>query len=340
MPAPLVDFYSGALDHDFSKVRVHADERAAVRAQLLNAQAFAQGEELWFGRDQFAPGTDSGLQLLSHELVHTGRHMGLPVLRRQAIPHELAKSVDYGRMSDAELQARYDLIISVLSAFNLSTPETAILEEDAGRIGVELGRRSAIAAGRTFGEEVIERMRMHFVANAAAATPQSCIATLNTGVRLLFDKPAQPVGSEVQTTMAKLETAGLVGPARVIEFEDARGQVTMGVRAPDRLHESAWDVLIGLAGGDPGWSVFGLSLMDGYHSVTLSLDNTDPSRPRLYWSDQWHSRGGWQEYSRATLDSEITNLTKKWWGEHPADRKPRTRTTLWRLRATPAATLP
>ncbi len=71
--------------------------------------------------------------------------------------------------------------------------------------------------------------------------------------------------------------------------------------------------------------------MDGFHSVTLTLDNNDPAKPRIYWSDQWPTKGGWKEYNRATLDAEITRLTQGWWNDQPEQRKHNTRTTLWRL---------
>ena len=333
LPVSAAGFYSQMLGHDFSSVLVRADEHAAEVAAILGARAFAYRDELWFGRDQLAPHTDAGLRLLSHELVHLAQDAGAPVLRRQEIPAALRMSADLTSMSDKGLQQRYDLIASTLAGFGVSTPEAADLKEEAGRIGVELGRRRALAAGRTFTVEAVERMRAHFITNATGPSPASCIGTLNSGVRLLLDRPAQPVAGEIQTTMAKLQTSGVAGAARVIEFDDARGNVTTGVRAPDRLHESVWAALIDLSGGDPGWSVFGLSLMDGYHSITLTLDNTNPSGPKVFWSDQWTSRGGWQEFDRAGLDAEITKLTKQWWADKPASRKPRTRTTLWRLRA-------
>ena len=131
--------------------------------------------------------------------------------------------------------------------------------------------------------------------------------------------------------MAKLQASGHAGAARVIEFEDTKGRITRGTLYPNKLHESVWDAVIEMAGGDVGWSVFGMSLMDGYHSVTLTLDNDDPSTPHLYWSDQWSTKGGWKEYNKAGLDAEITRLTQAWWNLHDEKHKPNTRTTLWRL---------
>jgi|GEM_PF-4686106 len=56
--------------HDFSQVRVHADERAAESAQVLNAKAYTVGLHVVFGERQFAPETMSGRRLMTHELTH------------------------------------------------------------------------------------------------------------------------------------------------------------------------------------------------------------------------------------------------------------------------------
>jgi len=56
--------------HDFSKVRVHADGRAAEAAEELNSHAFSLGADIVFGLGQYSPATHSGQKLLAHELTH------------------------------------------------------------------------------------------------------------------------------------------------------------------------------------------------------------------------------------------------------------------------------
>ncbi len=55
---------------DFSKVRVHTDRKAADSADLMNAYAYTIGENIYFGSEQYSPGTDKGRHLLIHELTH------------------------------------------------------------------------------------------------------------------------------------------------------------------------------------------------------------------------------------------------------------------------------
>jgi Domain of unknown function (DUF4157) len=55
---------------DFSRVRVHADERAAKSAQAVAAMAYTVGRDIVFGPQQYAPATTHGQRLLAHELTH------------------------------------------------------------------------------------------------------------------------------------------------------------------------------------------------------------------------------------------------------------------------------
>jgi hypothetical protein len=57
--------------HDFSRVRVHADSRAAASAGSIGALAYTVGQDIVFGAGQFAPQTLRGQGLVAHELAHT-----------------------------------------------------------------------------------------------------------------------------------------------------------------------------------------------------------------------------------------------------------------------------
>jgi hypothetical protein len=56
---------------DLSQVRVHSDEPAAHAAAAINARAFTFGQNIWFGRNEFAPHSSKGFHLLAHEVAHT-----------------------------------------------------------------------------------------------------------------------------------------------------------------------------------------------------------------------------------------------------------------------------
>jgi len=56
--------------HDFGRVRVHADERAAESARAVNAKAYAVGSHIVFNAGEYQPRTAVGLGSLAHELTH------------------------------------------------------------------------------------------------------------------------------------------------------------------------------------------------------------------------------------------------------------------------------
>lgn len=63
-------FMESRFGHDFSRVRVHADVKAAESARTVNARAFTVGHDVVFGTGQYAPDTNEGKSLLAHELTH------------------------------------------------------------------------------------------------------------------------------------------------------------------------------------------------------------------------------------------------------------------------------
>jgi len=56
---------------DFSGVRVHNNSNAVQMNQQLGAQAFTNGNDIYFNEGKYSPNTDSGKHLLAHELTHT-----------------------------------------------------------------------------------------------------------------------------------------------------------------------------------------------------------------------------------------------------------------------------
>jgi hypothetical protein len=64
------EFMEPRFGHDFSRVRVHTNTKAAESARMINALAYTAGRDLVFGADQYAPGTVLGRSLLAHELSH------------------------------------------------------------------------------------------------------------------------------------------------------------------------------------------------------------------------------------------------------------------------------
>jgi hypothetical protein len=62
--------------HSFAGVRVHSDPAAATTADAVAARAYTVGSHIVFAPGQYAPGTASGSQLLTHELTHVVQQSG------------------------------------------------------------------------------------------------------------------------------------------------------------------------------------------------------------------------------------------------------------------------
>jgi hypothetical protein len=86
LPDGTRDFMERRLAADFSGVRVHSDERAASLSSRINAHAFTQGQNVYFNRGQYDPGSSGGQRLLAHELAHVVQQNGDTVRRRHRQP--------------------------------------------------------------------------------------------------------------------------------------------------------------------------------------------------------------------------------------------------------------
>ena len=67
---------------DFSNVRIHTGSNAVQMSQDLNAQAFTHGNDIYFNAGKYDDSSNSGKNLLAHELTHTVQQVGI---RRKSI---------------------------------------------------------------------------------------------------------------------------------------------------------------------------------------------------------------------------------------------------------------
>jgi hypothetical protein len=67
--------------HDFSRVRVHSGNDAALSARAVSALAYTVGHDIVFDSGRFAPGTHEGRRLLAHELTHVVQQSGTDGVR-------------------------------------------------------------------------------------------------------------------------------------------------------------------------------------------------------------------------------------------------------------------
>jgi hypothetical protein len=61
---------------DFSGVRVHNDTASHDLSRTLNARAFTTKQDIFFGEDEYNPGSEGGQELIAHELTHVVQQGG------------------------------------------------------------------------------------------------------------------------------------------------------------------------------------------------------------------------------------------------------------------------
>ncbi|WP_051831107.1 eCIS core domain-containing protein [Streptomyces violens] len=117
------------LGHDFSQVRLHTDRESGQLAELMGADAFAVGQDIFFREGTYRPGTADGQRLLAHELLHTvqnphglgalraGRDLGSVSLPQETIERE------------AESAARSSVLDAMRDSVRTEDPAAAEVEE-------------------------------------------------------------------------------------------------------------------------------------------------------------------------------------------------------------------
>lgn len=71
-----------AFGADFSRVNIHTGSEADTLNQSLQARAFTTGQDIFFRRGEYTPGTAAGQELLAHELTHVVQQNGDTVKKK------------------------------------------------------------------------------------------------------------------------------------------------------------------------------------------------------------------------------------------------------------------
>lgn len=69
-------FMSDRFGADFSKVNIHANEESEQMNSEINARAFTVGNDIYFNKGEYQPGSSNGKHLLAHELSHVLQQNG------------------------------------------------------------------------------------------------------------------------------------------------------------------------------------------------------------------------------------------------------------------------
>lgn len=100
-------FFESRFGHSFGQVRVHTSDQAEDSARAIHARAYTVGQNIVFGRGQYAPGSTEGKRLLAHELTHVLQQgasvaSGQVGVIRRSPDRELEEQAEAKRLKDAK----------------------------------------------------------------------------------------------------------------------------------------------------------------------------------------------------------------------------------------------
>jgi hypothetical protein len=188
--------------------------------------------------------------------------------------------------------------------------------------------KDSIKHATTFNIEDVERMKQFFIANASLKEQpkdSNCINTVRAGLELLFFGESsipdslysrRPVfngflnSNDINALAKRLRDSHYVRSYDTVRFLSVRkGQwvpiskadpVSRGL-APEAMEKSLWNTLLTRVGKERGFSVFLVSVCDGYHAALLTLDHRNPADLKVYWADQTHKHP-WRFYANNKLE--------------------------------------
>jgi len=145
-------FMEPRFGRDFSNVRIHNDAEAATSARSINAMAYTSGNDIVFGQNQFSPTTNSGKQLLAHELTH---------VIQQGDGRTQSNALQLARLP-CRSQTSIDMFFVSLPGSTRSV-ETDVA--NANNILCQCGIQVNIAGGESWNTDVLDKMAPSGVLN-------------------------------------------------------------------------------------------------------------------------------------------------------------------------------
>jgi hypothetical protein len=119
--------------HDFSRVRVHTDAKAAASAMAVNALAYTVGHNVVFGTGQYRPTTLEGRKLLAHELTHVVQQNG-----QSSAPISVSSPADASELEAS--QAATTILTGQSAGVNSATTHLPLQRRDNGGSKLPVGR--------------------------------------------------------------------------------------------------------------------------------------------------------------------------------------------------------
>ncbi|MFF4951632.1 DUF4157 domain-containing protein [Streptomyces chattanoogensis] len=216
------------LGHDFGRVRLHTDRDSGQLAELMGADAFAVGQDIFFREGTYRPGTADGQRLLAHELLHTvqnphglgalraGRDLGSVSLPQEGIEREAE--------SAAQETVRAAMLGSVRSG--------AEAEVGPGQATPGWLRYATVDADRRRFEQLDPATLVDRLANGVLRSLRGDPEDLSGRARLQLARLAPEVQDSVLDRLeVRLSTSGLERLYALVEELEQAGQLPLDAAA-------------------------------------------------------------------------------------------------------------
>ena len=208
-------FFERRFDHDFSRVRVHADAAAASAARSAAAEAYTVGADIVFGAGMYRPHSQGGQALLAHELAHVVQQGRPSCGGANASAHE----------SDAAGAARR-AVSGEKAAVGLAAPVSMQRQPVPGAVpDVDLTESASPLLASAIGSVTLDGF-VTGKADVSGANQKKLAHTAETILKLLKRYPASKI--------------------RVLGYTDAVGQETdnqtLGQSRADAVHAALHDL--------------------------------------------------------------------------------------------------
>lgn len=280
-------FMEPRFGHDFSRVRVHTDEKAGESAQMVNALAYTVGEDVVFAPGQYTPTTTAGQRLLAHELTHVIQQAAYA-----AHPTELA----LGSTDDAceiEAQQTADFVTASAQSPLPSTGRPPIQSRPSG-LAAKTVQRFSTAEHQEIGNRAYAQANPGAQSGGVVEPPLS--------LSELFSARSLATNQEATTITAQSygQIVAIADDVTSLLFLEERERERAGTRIP--ILSPIWD-----------W------IGDATHYIDLAARNRQHFHPhnwrswqRWHWTAVRHMNRAYQVGQEAVqMKSEINTLLRQ-----------------------------
>jgi hypothetical protein len=197
-------------------------------------------------------------------------------------------------------------------------------------------KKDSLTRTPVFSIDDVERIKQFFINNASLQEQpkdsnwrpgfrHKCINTVRAGLDLLFFGEStipdslysrRPVlngnflNNDINALAKRLRDSHYIRSYDTVRFLSMRKGEWMPITKADpvsrglppmAMEKSLWNTLLARVGKERGFSVFLVSVCDGYHAALLTLDHRNTSELKIYWADQTHKHP-WRFFANNKLE--------------------------------------